>query len=873
MQIDLNKVSTMMRQYLETKEQYHDCILFYRLGDFYEMFFDDAVIASKELELVLTGKDCGLDERAPMCGVPYHAVDTYVQRLIVKGYKVAICEQLQSPKDTKGVLERGVVRVITAGTVIEDTILDDKKNNYLLSIYADKNGIGLSWADISTGEFNMIEYTEEDRIKKSESMINSIHATEIICNSSAKDIYNPEALYRVKPQVYLDWAYRYAEAKDTLQKQFKVSTLEGFEVEDKKFGISASGALIAYLNETQKRFLSHFTKVNYVKNGDYMLIDANTRKNLELTETLRDRRKTGTLLWLLDKTKTSMGARKLRKWVDNPLMNSVAISQRQEAVKELINDGEMRKNLVKAFETMTDLERLASKVGFGSINPREVYAVAQALVLLPVVKSIASKGKSKLIQNIAKRISVFDKETELVTKSIIENPPVLVSDGGFIARGFNANLDKLRDAKEEADIWLKRYEQEERERTGIKNLKITNNKVFGYYIEVTKSFLDLVPADYIRKQTTLNSERFKTKRLFDLENQIINSHGLAVELENEIFRTIKEKLLAIVPDMITTANVIAVLDCLLSFALVAMENNYVCPTVSEKLKAYKILDGRHPVVEKLIDKNKFISNDCTLDDECRTMIITGPNMAGKSTYMRQVALIVLMAHLGSFVPCTKADIPLTDRIFTRVGASDDLTNSQSTFMVEMVEVANILNNATSRSLLILDEIGRGTSTCDGLSIAWSVLEYVNKILKCKTLFATHYHELTDLEGKMEGIKNYRILVNELQDTVIFLHKIARGGTSKSFGIEVAALAGVPKAVTERAKEISKELEKRNKSDNGDIIQNSLGDKKLEQLDMFSNQRAEELLAILKETDVNSLTPMQALITLSDLVERAKNGEN
>lgn len=871
MEIDLNKISTMMRQYLETKENYKDCILLYRLGDFYEMFFDDAIVCSKELELTLTGRDCGLEERAPMCGVPYHAVDTYVSRLIAKGYKVAICEQLTTPKDQKGLVERGVVRVISAGTIIEDSILDDKKNNYLASVFVDKEGVGISWADLSTGELNMIEYTGEESIKQAENLLNSIHASEIICNSKAKDVFSIDALYKVKPHIYYDWAYRLNEAKQTLCKQFDVISLDAFEVQNKNFGIPSCGALITYLNETQKRFLSQFTKVSYVKNGDIMLLDSNTRRNLELTETLRDRRKTGTLLWLLDRTQTSMGARKMRKWVDTPLVNSKNINARLNAVSELKSDSALRTNLIKAFSSMRDLERLAGKVAFGTVNPREMYGIAQCLVLLPVFKNLLAKVKSPLIQEIAKRIYVFSDLTDVIVRAIVDNPPAVISDGGFIAQGFDKEIDDLRLAKESADIWIKRYEQSEREKTGIKSLKISNNKVFGYYIEVAKNQSDLVPLDYVRKQTTINSERYKTQTLADLENRIYNSHDLAVNKEIIIFNQLKQKLLEIVPKLISTANVLSVLDCLLSLSLVAIENNYVCPTINEKVKAYKIVGGRHPVVEKLIEKNKFISNDCTLDDDCRTMIITGPNMAGKSTYMRQVALIVLMAHIGSFVPCTKAEICLTDRIFTRVGASDDLSNSQSTFMVEMIEVANILNNATQKSLLILDEIGRGTSTCDGLSIAWSVLEYINKIIKCKTLFATHYHELTELEGKMDGVKNYRVLVNELQNSVVFLHKIARGGTNKSFGIEVAGLAGVPKSVTARAKEISKELEKRSQNDNSAIIVNSMGEQKHEQMDMFSNQLADEVLSILKETDVNSLTPMQALIALSDLVEKANNG--
>lgn len=871
MTVDINNVSQMMRQYLETKEQYKDCILLYRLGDFYEMFFDDAITVSKELELTLTGRDCGLKERAPMCGVPYHAVDVYISRLINKGYKVAICEQLTNPKEQKGMCERGVVRVITAGTLVEDTILDDKKNNYLASVYINKSGVGISWADLSTGELNMIEYLGDNAVKKAENLLNSIHAIEIITTSSAKDILNQEAIYRIKPQIYYDWAYRYQEAYNILCKQFKVVTLEAFGVEDKKLGISATGAIIQYLNETQKRFLSQFTKITYVHNNDLMLLDVNTRRNLELCETMRDRRKTGTLLWLLDKTHTSMGARNLAKWVDNPLLNSKKINARLNAVEELINDKFLRDNLIMALSTMRDLERLAGKVAFGSVNPRDVAGIGQSMVVLPVLKSLTSKAKSPLIQEINKRIVVFDKLQNIINKALVSTPPTTVSDGGFIVDGYDEKIDEYRHISENVATWLKDYEQSQKEQTGIKNLKISNNKVIGYYIEVTKSNFELVPFDYIRKQTTINSERYKTEELIKMESKINNAESLAIARELAIFQQIKELLLEQVPQMISTANVVGVLDSLLSFAEVSIENKYIKPIINEKVKAYNIIGGRHPVIEKIIEKNKFISNDCLLDDDCRTMIITGPNMAGKSTYMRQTALIVLMAHLGCFVPADKAEICLTDRIFTRVGASDDLSNSQSTFMVEMIEVANILNSATSKSLLILDEIGRGTSTCDGLAIAWSVLEYVNKILKCKTLFATHYHELTELEGKMDGIKNYRILVNELNDTVVFLHKIARGGTNKSFGIEVAGLAGVPAEVIKRAKDISKELEKRNQKDNTGILESSLGEKKHEQIDMFTNSNADEIMSILKETNINSLTPMQALLALSDLIERAKNG--
>jgi len=871
MDIDINALSPMMRHYFEIKDKYPDCILMYRLGDFYEMFFTDAEVVSKELELTLTGRDCGLKERAPMCGVPYHAVDTYISRLINKGYKVAICEQLTAPGDQKGMLERDVVRVITAGTIIEDSILDDKKNNYLASVYVAKEGIGLSWADISTGEFNLIEYKGEDALKKIENTLNSIHAAEIIGNSQAKNKFQEDALYRVPVTLFPDWTYVLSTAEKTLKKQLNVVTLEPYECEDKKFAISSAGALMQYIADTQKRALKQFIKINYVKSYEIMILDSNTRRNLELTETMRDRRKSGTLLWLLDRTKTSMGARNLRKWVDNPLVQENQINARLSSVSELISNVKLRKNLSQLLENMRDLERLAGKVAFGSVNPREMYGIASCLVLLPAIKNLLKEASSQMLKGIRTKITDFGRLTDLVSRAIIADAPVVISEGGFIADGFDKDVDEFRLAETNGAKWIKEMEASEKEKTGIRTLKISSNRVFGYYIEVSKSFVDQVPLEYMRKQTTINGERYKTEALIDLEDKILGAHDNRIRKEIAIFESLKKELSEAVPYMLSTAQAISALDCLLSLSIVAVENNYVCPKINSSVKEYKIVGGRHPVVEKLIDKGKFISNDCTLNEECRTMVITGPNMAGKSTYMRMIALIVLMAHIGSYVPAITAEIKLTDRIFTRVGASDDLTNALSTFMVEMVEVANILNNATERSLLVLDEIGRGTSTIDGLSIAWSVLEYVNKIIKCKTLFATHYHELTDLEGKMDGIKNYRIMISENNGTVVFLHKIARGGTNKSYGIEVAGFAGVPKTVTDRARLIADSLSARENIDTSNLLQTSMGDKTHTQMDMFSASKAEELFNVLKETNVNDLTPMQALVTLADLVERAKNG--
>ena len=870
---DKAKLSPMMQHYMDVKEQYPDVILMYRLGDFYEMFFDDAVTVSRELELTLTGRDCGLEERAPMCGVPYHAVDTYISRLINKGFKVAICEQLTQPGEGKGMLERDVVRVITAGTVVEDTILDEKQNNYISSFFYTEKGCGIAYADLSTGEFKLTETTGEDALAAGENILNGVHASEIIINSGAQNKLNPEAIYRIRPTVYYDYAFKYADAYKTLCTQFGVTTLEAYECEESRLGVAAAGALMAYLLETQKRALSHIDKIQKVNQDGIMFFDAATRRNLELTETIRDRRKEGTLLWLLDKTQTSMGARNLRRWVDAPLRNDEAINERLNAVAELIKNTRMRVDLTRVLGCVRDLERLAGKVAYNSVNPRDVLAIANSLVVLPVVKNVLAMGKTSLFVNLAAHISLFEKETDVVSKAIADNPPILVSDGGYIATGFNRDLDEYREAEANGRQWIKDLENKEKAETGIKNLKIGYNHVFGYYIEVTKLNMDLVPERYQRKQTLTNGERYKTDELIELESKVLGAHDKAVALEQAIFAQLRSMLLGIVKDLIVTARAIAEADTILSFALVSMENGFVKPTIGVKVKKIDIVNGRHPVVEKLMGRNQFTPNDTTLDADCKTMVITGPNMAGKSTYMRQVAIIVLMAHIGCFVPAEKAEICLVDRIFTRVGASDDLANAQSTFMVEMIEVANILHNATEKSLLIMDEIGRGTSSVDGLSIAWSVMEYVTNVIGAKTLFATHYHELTELEGKLSSVKNYRVLVDESGDSVVFLHRIARGGTNKSFGIEVAGMAGVPKPVLTRAKEIAKKLGQRESSDTNSIMLDGLGGTQQAQMSMFgeSNQASDEIVNILKETTVERMTPVQAMLVLADLVERAKNG--
>lgn len=861
-----------MRHYLELKANYPDTVLMYRLGDFYEMFFDDAITVSRELELTLTGRDCGLEERAPMCGVPYHAVDTYISRLINKGYKVAICEQLSEPQKGKKLVDRDVVRVITAGTVVEDTILDEKKNNYLASVYVCPQGVGGAYADLSTGEFRLFQTVGKDAVQKAQDVLGAIHASEIICNAAAKEAIDPEAVYRVPLSVYYDYAYRIQEAERTLCEQFGVTTLDAFECTDSPLAIGAAGALMAYLKETQKRTLSHFTRLSKIDQKDYMLFDTATRRNLELTQTIRDRRKEGTLLWLMDKTQTSMGARNLRRWIDAPLRDEKQIKARLDSVEELCKNTRLRTDLTRILASVRDLERLAGKVSVNSVNPRDMLAIGNSLVVLPVVKNTLAKCKSELLVQLYNGIELFEKETQVVSRAIKDNPPHVLSEGGFIAKGFNPQLDELLDIGENGTKWIEAMEERERSATGIKNLKIRSNHVFGYYIEVSNLNKDLVPDHYVRKQTIANAERYKTDELIDLENKIFGAHDKAVLLELAIFDQLRKLILNIVPRLITTAQAIAQVDTLLSFAVVSLENGYCKPVVSAKLNELAIERGRHPVVEKLVGNGKFTPNDTKLDPACKTMVITGPNMAGKSTYMRQVALIVLMAHMGCFVPANSAKIPLTDRIFTRVGASDDLSNSQSTFMVEMLEVANILHNATANSLLIMDEIGRGTSTCDGLSIAWSVMEYVNNVIKSRTLFATHYHELTALEGKLQGVKNYRILVDEVGDKVVFLHTIARGGTNKSFGIEVAALAGVPANVCARAKEIAKRLETRDQGDTNAIMLDAMGNTSKQQMSMFeqADPKAEAILSILQETEVEKMTPVQAMLVLADLVERAHN---
>ncbi len=856
-------LSEMMKYYLSLKEKYKDSLLFFRLGDFYEMFFDDAKTASRELDLTLTGRNCGLEERAPMCGVPYHAADGYIAKLVQKGYKVAICEQLSAPEQGK-LVERDVIRVVTPGTVIEDNILDDKKNNYLACIFANEKSYALAWIDVSTGEFNTVQSDYGD-FSSIEDVLATFSPTEIICNEYAYECAKSLSSIRIgrlpKFQKYYDWAFEYKTAYNMLLKQFNVTTLAKFEFEDKKIAVSASGALINYVNETQKRSLAHISSIKYVQNNKYLIMDNSCRRNLEICENTRDASKKATLLWVLDKTKTNMGARCLRRWLEQPLRESKSINARLDSVEEFINNTRMRSNLADALSGIRDIERLTSKVAFGSPSPRDLLALGLSLKSLPAVKQMLQSATTPMLKRKYENIFLLEDIAGKLTSAITDNPPVLLKDGGYIRDGYDKELDELRNAEVMGKQWLANLESQEKESTGIKNLKVGYNKVFGYYIEVSKTNIDKVPYRYQRKQTLTTGERYITQELKEIEDKLVGAKDKALEIESRIFEELKLELIKVIPHLQSTSRSISYCDALLSLAIVAIANNYVKPTINDKIEGIDIKNGRHPVVEALLKNNEFVPNDTKLDCcQNRTMIITGPNMSGKSTYMRQVALITLMAHIGSYVPANSASISITDRIFTRIGASDDLAYGQSTFMVEMVEVATILQNATFRSLLILDEIGRGTSTFDGMSIARAVLEDVNNRIRCKTLFSTHYHELTEMENSLDGVKNYKVLASEMEKGVVFLHKITRGGTNKSFGIEVARFAGIPQPVIKRAKEISKLLESNPLTMQKDMLdEHNL-------LDISKdNQLKNEILDI----DVENLTPMQALTTLARLVDIAR----
>lgn len=856
-------LSPMMQQYVITKEKYKDAILLYRLGDFYEMFFDDAVIASKALDLTLTGKMCGLDERAPMCGIPYHALDGYLTKLIEQGYKVAICEQLTEPKKGVKLVERDVVRVITPGTLIDSNLLDDKKNNYILCGVLDGGVVGVSYTDISTG----IIYLAEQNLSQFNDLLVRVRPSEIICNQNLAEI--SDTLLATKLQIVPNFQVRafesfdYDECYKVLTNQIDKKELIGLS--DKQQTIISAGVLIKYLLETQKRSLSHINTISYIYDNEFMSLDSNTRRNLELTETIKDRKKRGSLLWLLDKTQTSMGSRMLRSYIEQPLYDEKLINQRLNGVEELVKNVVNRDALIKLLNSVYDIERLCGKISYNNLTPKDTIALKNSLSVLPEIKEKLSIYKSTILKNIAKDIYDYSSIYNMLDSAIIENPPYVLKDGGFIKKGYSKELDDICNISTVGKTWLATLEADEREKTGIKNLKIGYNSVFGYYIEVSKGQIDQVPYRYQRKQTIANAERYITDELKEMENKILHAEEQKIALEISLFNQIRETLLENVSAMQKTARQIAVLDALLSFATVACERNYCKPQVSSEINCIEIVNGRHPVVEALLKNEDFIPNDTYLDNaDSRTMIITGPNMAGKSTYMRQVALITLMAHIGSFVPAQKANISLTDKIFTRVGASDDLAFGQSTFMVEMSEVSNILKQATNNSLIVLDEVGRGTSTFDGLSIAWSVMEYLSKTLKAKTLFATHYHELTELEGILEGVKNYRINVKEFNDSIIFLRKIVRGGANKSFGIEVAKLAGLPENVIARAKEILHNLEENEINKNSNLL------KLNENAENKKFQRAVmEVGNILKDVNVETLTPLNAFDLILQLTEKLK----
>ena len=871
--------SPMMQHYLKTKEEYSDCILFYRLGDFYEMFFEDAITVSRELEITLTGKECGQPERAPMAGVPFHAAENYIARLISKGYKVAICEQMEDPKEVKGMVKREVVRVVTPGTVIESNLLEEKKNNYIMSIY--KAGIyyGLGICDVSTGDFYATKICENNNFSKLLDEISRYSPSEVIVNKMMFETQSEISKIkdRFKAYISLEKEENFSDETELLLQMYKViddskncqitSKEEMKEVDEKQLMVPAINALITYLTETQKTNLDHINTIKTYSITQYMSLDVNARRNLELTEKMRDKSKKGTLLWVLDKTSTSMGGRLLRRWINDPLVEVKEINKRLDSVEELKNSVVLKGDVVDSLKKVYDIERLAGKISYGNANGRDLISLKNSVRQLPEIKQILSKTHSAFLTELYEELDILEDVYELIESSIVEEPPISVKEGGIIKIGYDPEIDTLKKATTEGKTWIVEMEAKEREITGIKGLKVGFNKVFGYYIEVTKSNLGMVPDRYIRKQTLTNAERYVTEELKNLENQILGAEEKVINLEYKAFTEIRDAIEKQIQRIQKTSNIIAILDVLTSFATVAEEMNYVKPQVSND-GIIDIKEGRHPVIEKISQAGEFVPNDTYLDKaQNRLAIITGPNMAGKSTYMRQVALITLMAQIGSYVPASDARIGVVDKIFTRVGASDDLSMGQSTFMVEMMEVATILKEATSNSLVILDEIGRGTSTYDGLSIAWAVAEHIADKSLCgaKTLFATHYHELTELEEKIEGVKNYSIAVKEKGEDIIFLRKIVRGGTDESYGVHVARLAGVPQNVTKKANEILRTLERRN------ILNNKVIEKESKkvvagQVDMF-NFKLAEVASEFDRIDVNQLTPIDALNTIVKMKEK------
>lgn len=878
----MTNTTPLMQQYMQIKEQYKDCILFYRLGDFYEMFFEDAKVCSKELEIALTGKSIGKEERAPMCGVPHHAMENYLSKLVARGYRVAICEQVEDPKTAKGIVKREVVRIVTPGTNLNTQVLDETRNNYLMSIVHTTTEYGISVVDVTTGDYFV---TEIDSNRKLMDEIYKWSPTEIICNDtflvSGIDIQTLTSINNLSLSPLEPWYFDDALCVRALMDHFDVGSLDGIGLKDYTIGSIAAGSVMQFLIETQKSALSHITKLTPYTYEKFMLLDSSTVRNLELTETIRDKQKRGSLLWVLDKTKTAMGARLLRSYLEQPLIDNEMISQRLSAVEQLKNNMITREEIREYLNPIYDLERLMGKISYKSANPRDLIAFKSSLEMLPHIKFLIQNMDSELIKAIHNELDDLADIYQLIYRSIEDESPISLKEGGIIREDYNTEVDRLRRAKTEGKDWLMELETKEREATGIKNLKIKYNRVFGYYLEVTNSYKNLVPEEWTRKQTLANAERYTTNQLKELEDIILGAEDKLFTLEYDLFCEIRDQIGLEVRRIQQTAKAIAKLDVFGSLALVAEQNNYVCPEIN-KDGHIAIKNGRHPVVEKTISNDMFVANDTLLDNNSnRVSIITGPNMAGKSTYMRQTAVIVLMAQIGSFVPADSARIGIVDRIFTRVGASDDLAGGQSTFMVEMTEVANILRNATKNSLLILDEIGRGTSTFDGLSIAWAVIEHIsnNSILGAKTLFATHYHELTELEGRLSGVNNYCIAVKEQGDDIIFLRKIVKGGADKSYGIQVAKLAGVPASVLKRANEIVNELIGNDlatkakgistavETPEEEFVQETIP---LEQLSIFSTSGNEDIITDIRDMDVSRLTPIDALNILYKLQNKIKD---
>ena len=860
------QISPMMQHYLETKEEYKDCILFYRLGDFYEMFFDDAKTVSRELELTLTGKDCGLEERAPMCGVPFHSASVYISRLIEKGFKVAICEQVEDPKTAKGIVKREVIRVVTPGTVVDEELLDDKTNNYLAVIYMNGGIAGIAISDVSTGE---IYATQTDSRSGVMNELASYSPKEILVNNEAKSVLGKdiELRFHMDSDSEQSEFFNAPNPSETVLLQFEKDNLSELELEEKPYTVVAVSAMLGYLHHTQKCGLSYINVLTVYDIQQYMELDFATRRNLEITETMRDKQKRGSLLWVLDKTKTSMGARLLKQWVEKPLINPIEINKRLYSVRELFDNIMLRDDLSEALSKTYDISRITGRLSLGSASPRDLLALKETAANLPQIEFLLSGTKSPMLSALSKNFDILDDIREFLERAIADNAPLLTKDGGIIKEGFNEEIDKLRLAKTNGSKWLRDLEASEREKTGISKLKVGYNKIFGYYIEILRSNTAQLPEYYIRKQTLANAERYITPELKEIENTILGASERLINLEIHEFDNIKNRIIREIDRIKKVGQIIAQADCLCSLAEAAAKNNYCMPEINSS-DVIEITDGRHPVVEKMAKNSLFVPNDVKLDEnENRMLIITGPNMAGKSTYMRQTALISLMAQIGSFVPAKSARLSVVDKIFTRVGASDDISSGQSTFMLEMTEVSNILKNATKNSLIILDEIGRGTSTFDGLSIAWSVVEYVHnkKKIGAKTLFATHYHELIDLEKQLDGVKNYSIAVKKRGDDITFLRKIVKGGADDSYGIEVAALAGLPHEVISRAKTVLKKIE------NDEIIQVK-GTKKEEEPTAqigFGDEIANDIKTELKTLDVNTLTPIEAMTELYKLINMAK----